>query len=147
SPLLREEFMRHPSGKVSLGSLVFLSLIAAGIYAVVMIVPFYVDHLDVKEAVAVAHNLSGRNSNDATLRNEIRQRTSQMGNHWERDQYDNDVLKPGLGLTDEQILIERSGVTQNVRIAVSYERKVRLKPTNYIYTLHFSAEREGIPGQ
>ncbi len=139
--------MRHPSGKVSLGSLVFLSLIAAGIYALVMIVPFYVDHLDVKEAVAVAHNLSGRNTNDGRLRNEIRQRTSQMANHWERDQYDNDVLKPGLGLTDDQIIIERSGVTQNVRIAVSYERQVLLKPTNYVYTLHFTAEKEGIPGQ
>jgi hypothetical protein len=147
SPLLRDGPMRHPSGRISLGTLVFLSLIGAGFYSLVMIVPFYVDHLDVKEAVTVAHNLAGRNSNDAVLRREIRERTARMGHHWEKDQYDNDVLKPGLGLTDQQILIERSGVTQNVRIAVSYERKVRLKPTNYIHTIQFSAEKEGIPGQ
>ncbi|QRO01860.1 hypothetical protein JRI60_24000 [Archangium violaceum] len=137
--------MRHPSGKVSLGALFALAVVAGVIYAGVMFVPFYVDHLDVKEAVAVAHNLSGRNYNDAMLRNVIRERTGQLGSHWERDQFDRDVLMPGLGLNDEQILIERSDVTQNVRIEVSYERTVRLKPTNAVRTLHFSAVKEGIP--
>jgi hypothetical protein len=139
--------MRHPSGKTSLGNLVFMALIAAGIYAAVMLVPFYIDHLDVKEAVAVAHNLAGRNRSDAMLRNEIRQRTSHMGHHWQRDQFDRNILKPGLGLRDEQIEIERSGVTQNVRIEVRYERQALLKPTSHIYTLQFSAVKEGIPGQ
>ncbi|WP_257458920.1 hypothetical protein [Archangium lipolyticum] len=137
--------MRHPSGKVSLGTLLLLAVVGGAIYAGAMVGPFYVDHLDVKEAVAVAHNLSGKNYSDPMLRNIIRERTSQLGSHWERDQFDRDVLKPGLGLTDEQILIERSEVTQNVRIEVSYERTVRLKPTNAVRTLRFSAVKEGIP--
>ena len=145
-PLLGRVLMRHPSGRISLGSLVFLTLIGGGIYVGAMVVPFYVDHLAVKEAVAVAHNLAARNNSDAMLRGTIRERTSQMGSHWERDQYDKDVLKPGLGLTDDQIIIERSEVTQSVRIEVSYERSFQLKPTKYVHTLHFSAVKEGIPG-
>jgi hypothetical protein len=137
--------MRHPSGKVSLGSLVFLALAAGVIYAGVMVVPFYVDNLDVKEAVAVAHNLAGKNYSDAMLRSTIRERTNELGSHWEIDEFNSDVLKPGLGLKDEQILIERSDVTQNVRIEVSYERTLQLKPTSSVRTLHFSVVKEGIP--
>lgn len=139
--------MRQPSGKVSLGTLILFAAIAGAVYMAVMVVPFYVDNFDVKEAVAVAHNLAGRNNPDAILRSTIRQRTSQMGNHWERDQFDRAYLAPGLGLTDDQIFIERSEVTQNVRIEVRYDRVVRLKPTDRTYTLHFSVVKEGIPGQ
>lgn len=135
------------AGKVNLMTLVLLALIAGGLYFVVMVAPFYVDHMDVKEAVAAAHNLAGRNNNDGVLRAEIRGRTTRMGEHLERDTWGVEKVVPGLGLTDDQITIERSGVTQNVRIEVAYDREVRLKPTNYIHTMHFSAVLEGIPPQ
>ncbi len=143
-PLLRVGPMRN-AGKVSLGTLVLLALIAGGIYFVVMVAPFYVDHLDVKEAVSAAHNLAGRNGNDGVLRAEIRVRTSQMGQHVEKDTWGVERVVPGLGLTDEQITIERSSVTQNVRIEVAYEREVQLKPSNYIHRMNFTAVQEGIP--
>jgi hypothetical protein len=133
------------AGKVDLGTLLLLALIGGGLYFVVMVAPFYVDHLDVKEAVSAAHNLAGKNSNDEVLRAEIRNRTSRMGEHVEKDSWDVERVVPGLGLTDEQITIERSSVTQDVRIEVTYEREVQLKPTSYIHKMHFSAVREGIP--
>jgi hypothetical protein len=139
--------MRNNAGKVSLGTLVMLALVASGIYFVVMVAPLYVDHMDVKEAVSVAHNLAGRNPNDGVLRAEIRERTSRMGEHVEKDTWGVERVVPGLGLTDEQILIERSGITQNVRIEVTYERSVRLKPLDYVHTVQFSAVREGLPPQ
>jgi hypothetical protein len=138
--------MRHPSGKISFGGLVLLTLVAGGIYLGVMIVPFYVDNLSVKEAVAAAHNQAARTSEDSALRTIILERTSQMGNHWERDEFDRDILVPGLGLTEEQILIERSEVTPSVRIQVDYSRRVRFKPTKYVHTLNFRVVKEGIPG-
>ena len=137
--------MRHPPGRVSLGTLVFLSLIGGVIYAAVMFVPYYVDNMDVKEAVAVAHARAGQ-AQDPSLRQVIRERTSQMGTHWEHDQYNRPVLKPGLGLRDEQILIERSTVSDSVRIQVDYERQVRLKPTSRYHTLRFSVVKDGPPG-
>lgn len=139
--------MRHPSGKVSFGGLLLLALLAGGVYLGVVFIPFYVDNLDVKEAVAAAHNRAAQRAPDSTLRNTIIERTSQMGSHWEVDQYDNDVLKPGLGLTEEQILIERSEVTGSVRIEVEYERQVRLVPTDRVHTLRFHVVKDGIPGQ
>jgi hypothetical protein len=136
--------VRH-AGKVSLGTLLLLSVLGGGLYLVITVAPFYVDHMDVKEAVAAAHNLAAIQTNDGHLRSEIRQRTSQMGTHVERDSWGVDHVVPGLGLTEDQMVIERSGVSDNVRIEVTYERQVHFKPFNYVRTMCFSAVKEGAP--
>ena len=133
------------SGKVSLGTLVLLLLLGGAVYVGALYLPLWVDSLDVKEAVAAAHNLAGRNLNDALLRNEIRTRTAQMGTHEEQDTWGNVRSVPGLGLTDEQILIERNPVTGSVRIEVEWDRVVTLRPTRRAHTFHFRAVKEGIP--
>jgi hypothetical protein len=135
----------NPSGKVSFGTLLLFTLLGGAIYGAVLYVPLYVDNLDVKEAVDVAHNISGRNPNDGVLRYEIRERTSRMGQHWEYDQYGRAQLKPGLGLTDEQIIIEHNPVTSAVRIEVRYERPVVFKPSSYTRTVRFNVVKEGVP--
>jgi len=137
----------RPSGKVSFGGLVLLALLAGAIYYGVIVVPLYVDHMDVKEAVAAVHNQSGRNQNDEQLKYEIRSRTSQMGQHVEYDRFNNPTVVPGLGLTDDQIIIERSTVSPSVRVEVSYSRTVRLKPTQRMYTMKFRAVKDGVPPQ
>src|SRR5690349_8509157 len=143
-PLLREGLMRHPSGKISFGGLVLLILVVGGLYLGVMLIPVYADNFDVKEAVAVAFNRSPT-SDDDMLRKVIIERTSQVGTHWDTDKFDQDVLVPGLGLTDENITIERSTVSPNVRIEVDYERRVQLKPTNNVRVIRFHVVKEGIP--
>ena len=122
-----------------------LAAIASVIYVAVKVVPLYVDNLDVKEAVEAAFNLAGRNNNDGILRAEIRERTSRMGSHVETDKWGNDQVVPGLGLTDDQIVIERSRITDNVRIEVTYQREVDLSLFNYVHVLELSALKEGIP--
>jgi hypothetical protein len=118
---------------------------SAAIYAIVIIAPLYVDNLDVKEAVGAAHNLSGRVSNDGQLRNEIRNRTMHLASHYEKDIYGRTNLVKGLGLKDEQIIIERNPITQNVRIEVNYERQVQLKPIQKWRVMRFKVVREGPP--
>jgi hypothetical protein len=139
--------MRHPSGKVSFGGLVLLLLVAGVIYLGVMLAPVYVDNFDVKEAATIAFNRIQQGLDDDGIRALILERTGRVGNHWERDQFDRDILVPGLGLTEEQIHIERSGVTGHVRIQVDYSRRVRLKPSNMVRTVNFHVVKEGIPGQ
>ena len=129
----------------NLGTLVVLAAVAGAIYVAAKVVPLYVDNLDVKEAVEAAFNLAGRNNNDGILRAEIRERTSRMGSHVETDKWGNDQVVPGLGLTDDQIVIERSRVTDNVRIEVTYQREVDLSLFNYVHVLELSALKEGIP--
>jgi hypothetical protein len=137
----------RPSGKVSFGNLVLLALLAGAVYYGVIVVPLHVDHLDVKEAVAAAHNQSGRNKDDSQLKAEIRARTNQMGQHVEYDRFNQPTVVPGLGLRDDEIIIERSSVTPSVRIEVSYTRTVRLKPTQRLYTMKFRAVKDGVPPQ
>jgi hypothetical protein len=139
--------MRHPSGKVSFGGLVLLLLVAGVVYLGVMLAPVYVDNFDVKEAATIAFNRIQQGLDDDGIRALILERTGRVGNHWERDQFDRDVLVPGLGLTEEQIHIERSGVTEHVRIQVDYSRRVRLKPSNMVRTVNFHVVKEGIPRQ
>lgn len=129
----------------NLGTLAVLAAIASAIYVAAKVMPLYVDNLDVKEAVEAAFNLAGRNNNDGLLRAEIRDRTSRMGSHVETDSWGNDIVVPGLGLTDEQIVIERSRVTENVRIEVTYQREVDLSLFNYVHVLELKAVKEGIP--
>ncbi len=129
----------------NLGTLAVLAAIASAIYVAAKVVPLYVDNLDVKEAVEAAFNLAGRNNNDGLLRAEIRDRTNRMGSHVETDTWGNDRVVPGLGLTDDQIAIERSHITENVRIEVTYQRAVELSLFNYVHMLELSAVKEGIP--
>lgn len=129
----------------NLGTLAVLAAVASAIYVAAKVVPVYVDNLDVKEAVEAAFNLAGRNTNDGILRAEIRERTSQMGSHIEWDKWGTDQIVPGLGLTDDQIVIERSRVTDNVRIEVTYQRAVDLSLFNYVHVMELSVVKEGLP--
>lgn len=129
----------------NLGTLLVLAVVAGAIYVAAKVVPLYVDNMDVQEAVDAAFNLAGRNNNDGLLRAEIRDRTSRMGSHVETDSWGNDRVVPGLGLTDEQIIIERSRVTDNVRIEVTYQREVDLSLFNYVHVLDMRVVKEGIP--
>jgi hypothetical protein len=136
-----------PNVMKNLGTVAVLAVLACVIYVAAKIVPLYVDNMDVKEAVEAAHNLSGRNSNDSVLRGEIRDRTRRMGSHVETDSWGTERVVPGLGLTDEQITIERSPITDNVKIEVVYEREVELSLFNRVHVVELRAVKEGIPPQ
>ncbi|HEX8819825.1 MAG TPA: hypothetical protein VF794_07885, partial [Archangium sp.] len=112
--------------------MVFLALLAGGIYLGVMLVPVYVDNFTVREAVTVAHNRAAQGADEAMLRNVIIERTSRLGYHWERDRFDQSIRMPGLGLTDEDITIERSSVSESLRIEVNYERRIRFVPSKSV---------------
>lgn len=133
------------TGKTNIGMLLFLAVAAVIVFVAAKVVPVYVDHMDVVEAVDATFNLAGRNTNDGILRGEIRSRTMRMGTHVETDSWGVDQVVPGLGLTDDQILIERSRVTENVKIEVAYEREVDFSPFGYKRTLVMRAVKEGIP--
>jgi hypothetical protein len=128
-----------------LGTLAVLVLIAGAIYVAAKLMPLYVDNMDVEEAVVATFNLAGRTGNDGILRGEIRSRTGQMGSHVETDSWGVDHVVPGLGLTEEQIIIERSRVTENVRIEVNYQREVEFALFNYVHVMNMSVVKEGIP--
>jgi hypothetical protein len=134
--------LRKPLGKTGLSELLLLALIAGVIYGAWVFSPAVLDNIDVKEAISVAYNSAGK-LGDAQLKLLILQRLGKVGTHEAEDDHGEIVERKGLGLTHENILIERNEPLQTIRIGVEYERVVRLKPTSRVKVLSFSPEHEG----
>jgi hypothetical protein len=130
-----------PYGRIDLGSLVLIAAFVGFVYGVWMFSTPVLDNLDVKEAIDVALNQAQRS--DEELERVILQRLSKVGTHQAVDDFGNLVVEEGLGLTEENIYIERNEVAGTLFIRVSYDRVVQLKPTKSTYTLSFSPEKEG----
>lgn len=133
-----------PKAVKNLFTLLVIVVVLGVIYVAAKVVPFYVDNMDVEEAVGAAFNMAAR-SNDGAMRGEIRLRTTRMGSHVETDSWGVDHVVPGLGLSDDQIEIERSKVFDDVRIEVTYQREVEFGLFDRTHTLEFHVVREGIP--
>jgi hypothetical protein len=131
-----------PYGRISLSAVILLALVAAGLYAVILLAPVYSDNFDVQEAVAVTFNQLGK-LNDHQARQLIRGRLSHVGTHEEYDLYGNLKTVPGLELPDENILIERNSVTGQGLVRVNYERQVYAKLIKRTFRLKFKAEKSG----
>ncbi len=111
------------------------------VYAVWMLSPPVLDNLDVKEAIDVALNQARRSDDD--LKRLILNRLGRVGTHQAEDDFGNLVEKEGLGLTEDNVYIERDEVADTLLIRVTYDRVVQLRPSQYTYTLSFSPEKEG----
>lgn len=129
------------SGKVNVLGLLMLAGIIAGIYFTIMLAPAVTDNMDVQGAVDAAYNQSARD--DDVLRNIIQDKLRYVGDHEEDDGFGNMKVVKGLGLTDDDIIIDRDGVNDAVTIQVNYSRKIDLKPFNRFLILHFHPMKSG----
>jgi hypothetical protein len=134
--------MRAPSGKINLVTLLLLSVMAAGGYAVAMLGPLYADHWSVKEAVAMGVILAPRD-NDGVVRAKMTEKLRSVGTHEELDENGRRRVVPGLGLKPGQIVIERDLAQKRVAITVTYEREVVLVPTQRVHRRTLIAHAEG----
>jgi hypothetical protein len=132
----------RPTGKVNFLALLFMGAIAAGLFYGINYGPAYVDNLEVREAVVSAYN-QAKNTNDPNLRIFIKEKVRKFGTHKEYDNFGQMQELPGLGLKDEQILIERDTVNKTVTITVEYEREIELKPLKRSKTLRFIETKSG----
>ncbi len=132
----------NASGKISLPNLILLLVVASAIYLGVLLFPVMLDHFEVKNQINVALNRAYQ-LEDRRLAGQIAEGLGRVGTHWTANPYGELEEAVGLGVTAEQIVVERNTVAQTIRIAVPYERQVRLKPTQKFLTIRFSPEREG----
>lgn len=129
-------------GETDWSLMLMIAAAIAAIYCGIIFLPVWADNFDVREAVAAAYNTSGRND-DEKLRELIRERTKETATHLAVDEFGYAVEKPGLGLTDEQILIERDTVRGQIKVEVKYQRRVKMKPLKRIVRWNFEVKREG----
>ncbi len=130
------------SGKVNLIGLVLVLAIVTGLYLVWMLSPAYLDNFDIREAVGGSFHESGRVSDDQ-IRNRILDVARRVGTHQRQNELGEWVEATGLGLTPEQITVERDPVLKRILIRVSYARAMELKGLNRTHTIQFVEEREG----
>ncbi len=136
----------RPSGKTNLIAVVVVGAVVYGIWWIVTFSGVYLDNLDVTDAVKGAYNESNR-KDDETLTGIILSKcnASTLGVHEEDDGYGTikeDV--PGIGMKRENVSITRDEVRKTIRIAVEYQRKVKLKPTSKVKYVKFKVVKEGI---
>ncbi len=135
----------RPSGRVNVVSLVLILALIIGVWLAVHLSKPYLDNLNVKDSVASAYSdvLLGRT--DEQIRNRIIEELNgaKVGTHKEYNGYGELVEVPGLGLTAENITIERDDVRRTVRIRIEYDREVKLSPLAKVITLHFNPEKKG----
>ena len=115
---------------------------AIAVYSAILLTESFFDNYEVKQAVAVAHN-GARQYNDGVLRAILNSTLSGVGSHWEKTGDGNIREVSGLGLKEENILIQRDH--GNVLIRVNYQRRIRLKPSDQFITLNYNVEKEGTP--
>ncbi len=134
--------MLRARGAVNLiGVLLLLGLVAVG-YAAWLLLPIWLDSLDMREAATATFNRMSNDPDDDRMRVYLLSRTKGIGTHWETEGGTR-VEKKGLGLTDADIVIERDGYERSARLQVDYQREVKLWPTERFVTFDFHVEKAG----
>ncbi len=137
----------RPSGKINLLAVVIVAALASGLWWIINYASAYLDNLDVRDAVRGAYN-SAWHMPDSQLQFEIKNKvnSSQVGWHEEEDKFGVMQKQRGLGITDDQIVIERDEVNNTIHISVSYKRKVYLWPwfnKNNVRWVSFTETKNG----
>jgi hypothetical protein len=132
------------SGKVNLIGVVIVGAVAYGGWWLFTYAPAKLDHLDVKEAIIAGYN-QAKTDNLGNVRLTIMNKLNgkDFGWHYEIDEANHRVRKPGLGIKDEQLIIEKNDVTDSITVTVEYDRTIELKPFDKEETKHFYFSKVG----
>ena len=134
------------TGAVNVVGLLLFAAIGTAIWLLVLFTPAYLDNLDVSEAVRGAFAEANRVPDSASIRR-IQEAGLRIGTHVENDTFGNEVVRPGLRWTDDQITITRDEVRHYVEVRLDYDRDVLLWPLNKVHRLHFVNKKEGLLSQ
>ncbi len=130
----------HPKGRVNPGTLIALLLVGAAAYWIVFFSGLYLDHIDVKEALAASISTYSLETPEAA-RNKLIRRLETIGDHLETSDDGVDEMVAGLAVNDDDVSFEFDPETKQLTVRVAYDRSVRLQPTKKVHTVHFVAER------
>ena len=129
-------------GAVSLFTMVLLLGLAGVGYAGWLYIPLFLDNLDMREASSAAFNRLAHDPATERVRSYFLSRANSIGTHWEEEDGTR-VEKPGLGLTDADVTMERDALEHTARVEVDYRREARLWPLARFVTFDFHVEKVG----
>lgn len=125
---------------------VLVAAVIAGLYSAVMFLPIYLDHFDAKDTANATFNQFRDLGVDGVRSYLVQQfNEAKWATHEETDEEGNVVVKPGLGLTGEDITVEFDENTKVLWVHLEYQRKVVLKPTDKVRMIKFVFDRKEKP--
>jgi hypothetical protein len=133
-----------PRGKINLVGVGILLVLVYVVWWAVTYGPARLDHFDVKEHVIAAFN-QAKTDNMLNVRGALISKLNgkTLGWHMAEDESGNLVRKPGLGIKEEQMIIDRDEVNGTITVTVEYDRLVELKPFKKTEVKHFIASHTG----
>ncbi len=134
--------MQRPTGRINLIGLILTLAVVAFVYSCIFFAKPILDNLDVKEQMSAAYN-QGTLLDDQAIKRFIEKQTESVGEHDADDGFGNIRSAPGLGLTDDDITVDRDTVAKTIVIRVDYARKVLLRPTTRAVQFHFHPQVAG----
>lgn len=134
----------RPTGKTNPVTVLVILAVIAGGYWVVMFGPLYLDNLEVREAADSAFNVYVVERDETKAIREALNRQTKIGSHFEVSEEDGTEQKlPGLGLTEDDVVLEHDESSGEASVRIEYNRTVILWPTENRRTVHFAVEKKG----
>lgn len=127
-----------------MGTLILVPFLCVVTYVVWIVAPVLTDHFSVRGALHAALAKARLGANDDTIRivfiNEVRG----IGSVESIDDQNKLVVEPGgMGFQAKDLKIDRNDDDDMVRLRISYERIVQLRPTPLLRVIPFNAVVEG----
>lgn len=123
--------------------LVVLALAAAGYYGW-HVVPLYMDNVDVREAADQAFNVYVLDGEKAASEMLMLRLNGKIGWHYEVDDEGVEQVKPGLGLTEDNYLIEFDEKTRKLTVRIEYQRTIEFAGLKKRKTYPFLAQKSAV---
>lgn len=136
-------FMK-PHGRIQILTMLLILGVGGVGYWSFFHVPLYLDNMTVRDAVASAANSAKQETDDrimTMLLNKVNAPTT--GTHRSEDDEGNKVVKGGLGLTEDDVLIERDSETKKIRVKIVYTREFFMWPSKELKKKRFVVESVG----
>ncbi|MCA3011304.1 MAG: hypothetical protein INH41_02780 [Myxococcaceae bacterium] len=125
---------------------VMAAALVAGAYAAVMFIPLYLDHWEVQDIGNKTFN-QFRDLGVDGVRQAIRDALNRVTfmTHEEDDDFGGTKVVKGMGMTDEDVLVEYDEERKLLHVHFEYRRVVALKPTDKRRVVRFVYDKRGEP--
>ena len=137
------------NGETNPATYLVIALVAAAGFYAFHVAPLYYDNLTVKEATSQAINVYILNGEKAALDKVLVQLNmrSPDTSHYETDEDGVETIKPGFGLTADNVTFVLDEPAKMLTVRVQYDRVVVFAPLKKRKTYHLTAEKTGSIGR
>ena len=133
------------NGETNPGTYVFLVLVAAAGFYVFHVAPLYWDNLEAKDAANEAFavwQMKGEKVAHDNLMARLNLKSTGTS-HYEVDADGVESIKPGYGVTDDNVTIAFDESTRKLTVRIEYDRIVEFAPLKKRKSYHLVAEKTG----